>query len=183
MTSHIVPGWLACCLLPGFSRPYLITHLVCVRACIVSASLADLCSSQQLQQFLLQQKYQLPPLVCESFRAQQRFDQQCQAFFLPLPAANEDFQVTSFAGAFVGAALLPEIIQHVYGGDRRYIFQRQDVYPASDSSNKQPYRCLLVLLSMLCIVLNPFPIVGCCSWSTFSQRWCIICWGSCSAKA
>lgn len=80
-----------------------------------SASMQELCSDTQLLSYLAVSQYKVHP--CKDFRAQIAYHSYCEAFTVSLPPAYEDVQATSFARRFVGAALLPDIIHHVYNGD------------------------------------------------------------------
>ena len=75
----------------------------------------DWCEQTPLQQYLFSMEYLHHP--CSKLREKQLHAKHCRLLSTDLPPPHEDFQVAAGrADMFVGAALLPDIIHHVYGG-------------------------------------------------------------------
>ena len=75
----------------------------------------DWCEQTPLQQYLFSMEYLHHP--CSKLREHQLHAKHCRLFSADVPPPHEDFQVAAGrADMFVGAALLPDIVHHVYGG-------------------------------------------------------------------
>lgn len=84
----------------------------------------ELCADNGLQLYLRRNKYLLHP--CTEVQHIMEITKQCELFVSDLPPAYEEFQAGSSVGRFIGAAIPPDIIHLVYGGDRREIYGKNE---------------------------------------------------------
>ncbi len=107
----------------------------------------QLCADPGLTQFLINSKFLLHP--CGDFRRQLEDSLRCSLFSFNLPPANEvsgaspcgstpslsaqEMQANSAAKEFVGAALVPDVIHHVFAGDARKVFGTGRTYRCDPS--------------------------------------------------
>jgi len=73
-----------------------------------------LCLDPSFRSFLRDSKYMLH--ICDDLKNQLQHEAVCRPFNTFLPPPFEDYQIMTFQ-EFVGAANLPDVAHHVYGGD------------------------------------------------------------------